>query len=110
MPALAAPPLPQLTVLDGGRVDERIAPRDLVDVENAWIEVEVTAHEAHRFISLAVDAARRIQVAIATGRTGLAGQYAHDLEVAAPRYAHRVRAAELEAQKAIARIHPEPVA
>lgn len=111
MPALAAPPLkPALTVLEGGRQDATIEPRQLVELEGAWIEVQVTAHEAHTFTTLAVDVARRIQVAIATGRPGLAGQYAHDLEVAAPRYAHRARAAELEAQNAIARIHPEPVA
>lgn len=106
MPAVAASPIPRLTVLDGGRrSDDPISPRELVDVENAWIEVQAVAHEAETFVALATDAARRIQIAVAKGRYGLAGQYAHDLEVAAPRYGVRARRSELEAQEAIARLH-----
>lgn len=111
MPVLAPTLPPKLTVIAGGRAAaEPITTRELVDVENAWIEVQVVAHEAETFVALAVDAARRIQVAIAAGRPGLAGQYAHDLEAAAPRYALRARSAELEALRAIDRIHPERVA
>lgn len=104
IPAAALPPT--LTVLDGGRSgNEPIPARELVALEGAWIEVQSVAHDAEIFIALAVDVARRIQVAIATGRFALAGQYAHDLEVAAPRYAHRARRSELEAQNAIARLN-----
>lgn len=106
----ASLPVPTLTVIEGGRGHEPVAPRQLVDLEGAWIEVQSVAHEAETFAGVVVEVARRIQVAVATGRSSLAGQYAHDLEVAAPRYAHRARRSELEAQNAIARIHPEPVA
>ena len=103
-------PAPVLTVLEGGRGSQPVAPRELVELEGAWIEVQAIAHEFETFVALTVDAARRIQLAVARDRAGIAGQYAHDLEVAAPRYAHRARRSELEAQNAIARIHPEPVA
>ena len=105
MPALAPLPIPNLTLIEGGLSDEPAQLTDHVGLENAWIEVQATAHEAHAFVSLATDVARRIQIAVAKGRYGLAGQYAHDLEVAAPRYGGRARRAELEAQEAIARIH-----
>ena len=110
--AARALPLPDshtvLVVLDGGlTANAPIQITDHIAVENAWIELQVVAHEAETFISLAVDAARRMQVAIARGLPGLAGQYAHDLEVAGPRYALRARRAELEAQDAIKRLHPE---
>lgn len=116
--ALAARPLPpQLTVIEGAleQLDAptRIRPQitlDLADAEGAWLEVQAVAHEAETFASLTVDVARRIQIAIATGRFGIAGQYAHDLEAAAPRYAHRAKRAELEAQMAVERLHPEGIA
>lgn len=108
--AAPLPVPPVLTVLEGGRDEEPIAPRELVELEGAWIEVQAIAHEAEMFADIAIDVARRIQVAIATGRPAIAGQYAHGLEMAAPRYAYRARASELEAQRAIERIHPEPVA
>ncbi len=111
MPALAASSLPKLTVIEGGRrADAAIEPRHRVEIEGAWIEVQAIAHEAETFVALAVDAARRIQVAVAAGRYGLAGQYAHELEIASPRYALRARSSELEAMRALDRIQPEPVA
>lgn len=111
MVATALPLPPQLTVIDGGRTaGHSIEPRHLVEIEGAWIEVQVVAHEADTFADLVLIAARRIQVAIAGERFGMAGQYAHDLELAAPMYAHRARRAELEAKRAIDRLHPEPVA
>lgn len=111
MVVTAAPLAPVLTVIEGGRQgDQPIEPRHLVEIEGAWIEVQVVAHEADTFADLAHDVARRIQVAIARGRPGLAGQYAHELELAAPMYAQRARRAELEAKLAIDRLHPEVTA
>lgn len=102
-------PAPVLTVLEGGLIGpaiESIEPRHLVEIEGAWIEVQAVAHEADTFADFALIAARNIQVAIARGRHGLAGQYAHELEMAAPMYAHRARRAELEAKVAIEKLRP----
>lgn len=109
MGVLAAPELkPALTLIEGGR-DERL---ERVRLENAWVEVQAVAHDASAFAGVVLNSARRIQVAIAAGRPGLAGQYAHELELAAPLQGYRARRSEIEAQTTLDDLEPkrpEPV-
>lgn len=107
----ATAPAPQLTVLEGGRREhEGIEPRHLVEVEGAWIEVQAVAHDAELLADATLTGSRRIQVAIAAERYSLAGQYAHQLELAAPLHGNRARRAEVHAKLALERLKPEPVA
>jgi len=109
MSAVAAPPLrPRLTVINGG-LDQAVRDRRIqVDLENAWVEVQAVAHDGEAFADQVLDRSRRIQVAIAAGRSGMAGQYAHELELAAPLHGHRASRSASEAQAALDELLPQP--
>lgn len=97
----------RLTVLPGGR---RMVSLRLDEAEESWIEVQAIAGDYERFADGVLAAARRIEIAIAAGQPGIAGQLAHDLELAAPIHSQRARKATIDAQLALDRMGPEPVA
>lgn len=105
--AIPARTMARLTVLPGGR---SLVTARLDEIEEGWIEVQAIAGEYERFAASVLAAARRIELAIAADQPGIAGQLAHELELAAPMNAQRARKATIDAQLALDRIHPEPVA
>lgn len=106
-PAPAVRSGPILTVLPGGRRDVTL-PLDVI--EEAYVEQQAIADDALRLGNLALDVARRIQVALYRERYGLAGQYADHLEQAVALHLARARKAKAEAQRAIERLDPDGAA